>query len=80
MRGQRRITRAFRTGEKTDIYGALLYAIAKTGKPSVTYRELAVVLERDLAEPILGQQITASLGHMATIAFENRGTGDAAVA
>ena len=79
-RGQKRIARVYRTGERTDIYGALLYAIAKTGKSSVTYQELAAVLERDFAEPIPGQQITASLGHMATIAFENRGSGDAAMA
>ena len=79
-RGQKRIARVFKTGEKPDIYGALLYAIAKTGKSSVAYQELAVVLERDFAEPIGGQQITASLGHMASIGFENRGTGDAAVA
>jgi hypothetical protein len=79
-RGQKRIARVFKTGEKTDIYGALLHAIAKTSKSSVTYQELAAVLERDFAEPILGQQITASLGHMATIASENRGSGDAAIA
>lgn len=79
-RGQKRIARVFKTGHKTDVYGALLYAIAKTGKPSVTYQELAQVLERDLTERILGQQITSSLGHMATIALENRGQSDAAVA
>jgi hypothetical protein len=79
-RGQKRIARVFRTGEKTDVYGALLHAIAKAQKSSVTYQELASVLERDFSEPIPGQQITASLGHMAAIAFENRGTGDSAVA
>ena len=79
-RGQKRIARVFKTGEKTDIYGALLYAMAKAAKSSVTYQELAVILERDFAELIPGQQITSSLGHMATIADENRGTGDAAVA
>ena len=79
-RGQKRIARVSKTGEKTDIYGALLYAIAKAAKPSVTYQELAAILERDFVEPIPGQQITASIGHMATIADENRGTGDAALA
>jgi hypothetical protein len=79
-RGQKRIPRVFKTGEKTDIYGALLYAIAKAGKTSVTYQELAMILEQNFADPIPGQQIAASLGHMATIALENRGTGDAAVA
>ena len=70
----------FKTGEKTDIYGALLFAIAKAGRPSVTYQELAMILEKNFADPIPGQQIAASLGHMATIALENRGSGDAAVA
>ncbi len=80
MRGQKRIPRVFKTGEKTDIYGALLFAIAKAGKTSVTYQELAMILEREFADAIPGQQIAAALGHMATIAVENRGTGDAAVA
>lgn len=79
-RGQTRVERVFRTGEKTDIYGALLYAIAIVGKATVSYKELAKILERDLVEPIQGQQITASLGHMATVAKDNRGNGDAAVA
>jgi hypothetical protein len=79
-RGQHRVPRVFKTGRTTDIYGALLYAIAQAGKPTVSYQELAKILERDLREPISGQQITASLGHMSTVARENRGTGDAAVA
>jgi len=79
-RGQQRIERVFRTGGKTDIYGALLHAIAKAGKPTVSYKELAKILEADFVEPIQGQQVTASLGHMATVAKDNRGTGDAAVA
>ena len=39
-----------------------------------------MIVERHFADPIPGQQIAASLGHMATIALENRGTGDAAIA
>jgi hypothetical protein len=80
LRGQKRIPRVFKTGEKTDIYGAQLFAIAKAGKTSVTYQELAMILEREFADAIPGQQIAAALGHMATFAVENRGTGDAAVA
>ena len=44
------------------------------------YQELARIIERDFREPIQGQQITASLAHMAAVAKDNRGTGDAAVA
>jgi hypothetical protein len=79
-RGQRRIPRIFKSSEKTDIYGALLYAIARAGKPTVSYQELARIIQRDFVEPISGQQITLSLGHMAALATDNRGTGDAAVA
>ena len=79
-RGQKRISRVFQTGEKTDIYGALLFAIAKAGKTSATYQELATILEQNFADAIPGQQIAASLGHMATIALESRGSGDAAIA
>jgi len=79
-RGQQRVERVFKTGETTDIYGALIYAIGKVGKATVSYPELARIIERDFREPISGQQITSSLGHMSTVAKENRGTGDAAVA
>lgn len=72
--------RVFKTEQTTDIYGALLYAIAKASKVTVSYQELAKILERDFREPIQGQQITASLGHMSAVAMDNRGTGDAAVA
>lgn len=79
-RGQRRVARVFKTGQTTDVYGALIYAIGKAGKATVSYQELARILEGAFREPISGQQITASLGHMSTVALENRGTGDAAVA
>jgi hypothetical protein len=79
-RGQHRVPRVFKTGHTTDIYGALLYVIAKAGKSTVSYQELAKILDRDLREPISGQQITASLGHMSTVANEHRGTGDASIA
>jgi hypothetical protein len=72
-RGQKRVARVFKNGVQTDIYGALLYAIARVDKASVGYRELGSVIERDFRDPISGQQITASLGHMAAVAFENRG-------
>lgn len=80
IRGQPRIDRVFKAGGKTDIYGALMDGIAKVGKTSLTYQELGRMLERELVEPISGQQIALSLGHMAAIAEDHRGTGDPAVA
>lgn len=79
-RGQQRIDRVFKSGGKTDIYGALMDGIAKVGKASLSYQELGRMIERELMEPISGQQITLSLGHMAAIAEEHRSTGDPAVA
>ena len=51
--------RVFNDGTTTDIYGALVHAIASAGKATVSYQELAQILERDLAKPINGQQIRA---------------------
>lgn len=47
---------------------------------TVSYQEIAAVIEREFAQPIAGQQITSSLGHMSLLAAESRGTGDPAVA
>lgn len=79
-RGQQRIDRVFKSGGKTDIYGALMDGIAKVGNASLHYQELGRMIERELVEPISGQQITLTLGHMAAIAEEQRSTGDPAVA
>jgi hypothetical protein len=65
---------------QTDVYGALIYAIGRANRATVSYQTLARILDRELEEPITGQQITASLGHMAAVATEHRGTGDAGVA
>ena len=80
IRGQEREARIFKTGETTDIYGALLHAIAKVGKASVTNRELAKVIERDFVEVPGGSTITASLGQMSKIAMSNRGDSEPVLA
>ena len=80
IRGQPREPRVFTSGVTTDIYGALLHAIAQVGKPTVSYQELARILERDLEETPGGQTITGSLTHMSRIALKLRRTGDAALA
>jgi hypothetical protein len=80
-RGQKRIQRVFETGEKTDIYGSLLHAIARADKSTVSYQELALILEQDLVAPAPGgQTITLSLGQMSSIAKDHRGSGDPALA
>jgi len=80
-RGQHRIDRVFKDGRKTDIYGALLYAIAMTGpKAAVSYQELSATINEYLEDQISSQQITSSLNHMSDIAKHHRGSGDQAVA
>jgi hypothetical protein len=79
-RGQERIKRELQDGRKTDIYGAVLYALKLLGpKPRIRYQEIVRVLDTELIEPARGQQVTSSLGHMASIAKEARGSGDAAL-
>ena len=79
-RGQRRQVRTFHEGGAADIYGALLYAVARAGKPSVSYRELTELLDKALTEAPSGQTIALSLGQMSAIAEGRRGTGDPAIA
>lgn len=79
-RGQERIARVFKDGRTTDIYGAVLHAMAKTGpSPRVRYQDLVRVLESELIEAPRGQHVTSSLSQMAKIARDARGTGDAAL-
>ena len=78
-RGTKRQVRVFHHGGTTDIYGALLHAIAQAGKMEVSLMEISEVVERDLVEPPPRQRISLSLGHMSTIATKQRGTGDPAV-
>lgn len=81
-RGQERIDRRFRDGVTTDIYGAVLRAIAATGpKTTLQYKEISRILDSQLAtENPSAQQLAGTLGHMATIASEARGSGDPAIA
>lgn len=78
-RGQKRQVRVFHDGGTTDIYGALLHAVAVAGKMEVSLLEISEVVERDLVEPPPRQRISLSLGYMSTIAKKQCGTGDPAV-
>lgn len=79
-RGQERTKRVFNDGRVTDIYGAVMHAIAKSGpQPRIRYQELSRILERDLVDAPRSQNVTSSLSHMANIAREARGSGDPAL-
>ncbi|WP_146240000.1 ATP-binding protein [Prauserella flavalba] len=81
-RGQERIDRPFKDGFTTDIYGAVLRAIAMTGpKTILTYQEITRRLDAELKEDVpSAQQVSNTLRHMSTIAEAERGAGDPAVA
>jgi len=81
-RGQQRIERVLSGGVRTDIYGAVLHAIALTGpKTTIRQQEIVQILESELVDAApKGQNVSSALGHMAHIAEESRGTGDAALA
>jgi hypothetical protein len=79
-RGQKRQARVFKSGKRTDVYGALLHGIAQVGKPAITPVQLMTILERDFVDTPSGQTVALSLNHMATLAMTNRGTGDSALA
>jgi hypothetical protein len=79
-RGTRRQVRTFHDGGTTDIYGAVLYAVARIGKLQATLVEIGEEIERSLLEPPTRQQIGLSLGHLETIARNRQVTGDAALA
>lgn len=80
-RGTARDIREFKSGVKTDIYGAVLRSIALTGRrTSIRYQDLFKILVEELVEAPRPQQITNALFYMAEIAEINRGVGDAAMA
>lgn len=79
--GKSRSPRALKDGTAvTDIYGAILHAIGHLGpRRSIHYTLITQTIAASFTEPPGSQQITASLGHLAAIADERRGSGDAAV-
>jgi hypothetical protein len=81
-RGQERIDRTFNDGVTTDIYGAVLRAIATTGpKTTLGYKEISRILDTQLAtDKPSAQQLAGTLNHMAIIANDARGSGDPAIA
>ncbi len=80
VRGQERIARVFKDGGRTDIYGAVLRALAESGpKPGTPQQELVRILTARLVEPARGQHISSALSQMSEIADDARGTSDPAL-
>ncbi|MDA8440095.1 MAG: hypothetical protein M0Z51_14725 [Propionibacterium sp.] len=80
VRGQERIARVFKDGRQTDIYGAVLSALAEAGpKPATPQPELVRILTARLEEPARGQHISSALAQMSEIADDARGDSDPAL-
>ncbi len=79
--GQERSARSLRDGTGvTDIYGAILYAVAQLGPvASIPYRDIVDKIQQLFDDAPSGQQVTSSLGHLSAIAHDNRGDSDAAL-
>ncbi|NEK85418.1 ATP-binding protein [Blastococcus saxobsidens] len=80
VRGQERMERQLKDGSATDIYPALLMAIAHTGPQTVlTQPQIMKSLDGILVENPRGRDVASSLSSMADIAEEERGTADPAL-
>jgi len=79
--GQERSPRALKDGTGvTDIYGAILLAVAHLGPvTSISYTDILHKIQELFDDAPTGQRVANSLGHMSTIAHENRGSSDAAL-
>lgn len=79
--GTERSPRPLKNGEGvTDIYGAILLAVAQLGPvASISYGDILHKIQELFDDAPSGQQVASSLGHMSTIAHEKRGSSDAAL-
>jgi hypothetical protein len=76
-RGQDRIERRFIDGRVTDIYGAILYAVARSGPvQSISAQDLGRTMATFLVDPPKPYSFGATLRHLAEIAEAQRGNGD----
>jgi hypothetical protein len=80
-RGQARTQRRFKAVDATlDIYGAVLYGIAKAGpEHPIKYQEIVHILDESFYEKPRPNQVTHALGHMHEIAEKERGASDPAL-
>jgi hypothetical protein len=80
-RGRGRTERRFKTVDaKTDIYGAVLFALSDIGVDApIRHQEIVRALEKSFHAPPQTNQVTSALRHMRDIAFESRGASDPAL-
>lgn len=77
VRGTARVTRTLRNGLTPDIYGAVLYALARIPNPGKAHvTDLRAILARDAVQAVSSQDISNALHQMSRIAYERRGDSD----
>ncbi|UIJ35124.1 hypothetical protein [Allobranchiibius sp. GilTou73] len=80
-KGQPRLARKLKTGQSTDIYGAVLYGLARMGPVrEIPTQRLARVIAEHFEDPPTTQNVAFALGRMNAIADKNKGNSDPALA
>lgn len=77
---RRREPHMLRNGDVTDVYGVVLYAVAKVGKAKVSESNIDHVINRDFETAPSRSAITTALSNMSKLAMDRRGNSDPAVA
>lgn len=79
-KGQPRLARRLKTGQVTDIYGAVLYGISKIGPVrQISTQQLTRTIGEHFVDAPTTQNVASALGHMRTIADSQRGSSDTAL-
>jgi hypothetical protein len=80
-RGTARTPRHFKVVDvTTDIYGAVLYGVAKVGpEHPIRHQDITRIIDESFHEPLRPNQVTNALGHMSDIAEKHRGSSDPAL-
>ncbi len=74
------MNRVFKNGPTTDIYGAVLHTIGKSGPSAdLLQQDIVKALNTELVDGARGQEVTNCLTQMSRIADEMRGAGDPAL-
>ncbi|MBM3715519.1 MAG: ATP-binding protein [Actinobacteria bacterium] len=80
VRGEPRSAQLLKDGTRTDIYGAVLLAIGRSGKRQLHYLDVADSLASLATSSISNQRIGSALKQLSSIAWDKRGQTDPALA
>jgi hypothetical protein len=80
VRGEPRRAHRLRSGAETDVYGAVLLGLARSGRREMHYLDVAAAIAPLIEGTISNSRIGSTLTHMSTLAERSRGRGDPALA